>query len=155
MNVEEAKKNLKAYIELVIEKNYCDCNELNIISCGKYADGSKNVAEAIETILNELEMKEDQIEFIKNEYGNTIEEKDKVIEELKCTLAENLAREINSTIKSSKKAKEDLEMLDEGWKLELEKKDKVIEEILKMWKQDDIRSVEELKEYFYEKAEQN
>lgn len=38
---------------------------------------------------------------------------------------------------------------------ELEKKDKIIEEILKVWKQDDIRSVEELKECFTNKAEED
>ena len=42
---------------------------------------------AIETILSELKVKDDQIEFIKNEYENTIEEKDKIID----LMAEELA----------------------------------------------------------------
>lgn len=55
MNIEEDIKNLKTYIELVIEKNYCDCNELNTICYGKYGDGSKNVAKSIENVLTAYE----------------------------------------------------------------------------------------------------
>lgn len=32
------------------------------------------------------------------------------------------------------------------------KKDKIIDEILKTWKQDDVRSIEELKKYFEERC---
>lgn len=35
----------------------------------------------------------------------------------------------------------------------IQKQEKVIDEILKSWKQDDIRSLEELKQYFYRKVE--
>lgn len=35
-----------------------------------------------ELLFNELKKKDDQIEYIKNEYGRTIEEKDKVINEM-------------------------------------------------------------------------
>ena len=35
----------------------------------------------------------------------------------------------------------------------IEKQDKMINEILASWKQDDIRSIEELKEYFRKKVE--
>ncbi len=55
MELEKSIENLKKYVELVLNKNYCDCNELNIISCGKYGDGSKNVAESIKTVLKALE----------------------------------------------------------------------------------------------------
>ena len=37
---------------------------------------------------------------------------------------------------------------------ELDKKDKVIDLIAESWKQDDVRSVEEIKEYFYKKVEE-
>jgi len=44
---EKIIKDLEKYIEL-INKGYCDeCNELNLIS-GKYYNGSRNVARAIE-----------------------------------------------------------------------------------------------------------
>lgn len=52
-SIEEDIRNLEKYIELVIDKNYCDCNELNIICYGKYADGSKNVANSIQNILQD------------------------------------------------------------------------------------------------------
>lgn len=51
--VEEDIKNLEKYIDLVINKNYCDCNELNVICYGKYADGSKNIASSIKNILQD------------------------------------------------------------------------------------------------------
>lgn len=54
MDIEEDIKKLNKYIELVIDKDYCDCNELNVI-CGKHCDGSKNVAYAIKNILAERE----------------------------------------------------------------------------------------------------
>ena len=47
-------KKLNKYIELVIDKDYCDCNELNVI-CGKHCDGSKNVAYAVKKLLAERE----------------------------------------------------------------------------------------------------
>ena len=53
-NIEEDIKKLNKYIELVIDNDYCDCNELNVI-CGKHCDGSKNVAYAIKNILAERE----------------------------------------------------------------------------------------------------
>lgn len=60
MNIEEDIKNLKTYIELVIEKNYCDCNELNTICYGKYGDGSKNVAKSIEKVLTAYEKEKEE-----------------------------------------------------------------------------------------------
>ena len=53
-NIEEDIKKLNKYIELVIDKDYCDCNELNVI-IGKHCDGSKNVAYAIKNTLAERE----------------------------------------------------------------------------------------------------
>lgn len=54
MDIEEDIKKLNKYIELVLDKNYCDCNELNVI-CGKHCDGSKNVAYAVKKLLAERE----------------------------------------------------------------------------------------------------
>lgn len=54
MDIEEDIKKLNKYIELVIDKDYCDCNELNVI-IGKHCDGSKNVAYAIKNTLAERE----------------------------------------------------------------------------------------------------
>lgn len=54
MDIEEDIKKLNKYIELVIDKDYCDCNELNVI-IGKHCDGSKNAAYAIKNTLAERE----------------------------------------------------------------------------------------------------
>ena len=83
MNIEEAIKNCKKYIELVEDKNYCDCNELNVISTGNYCDGSKNVAQAIETILSELEKKDMLIKMAVQVIENSISKnkiRDKITE---------------------------------------------------------------------------
>ena len=50
-NIEKDIKNIKQYINLVLDKGYCDCNELNVISTGKYCDGSKNVAYSMQNVL--------------------------------------------------------------------------------------------------------
>ena len=65
MDIEEDIKKLNKYIELVLDKNYCDCNELNVI-CGKHCDGSKNVAYAVKKLLAERE--EDKNKINKLEY---------------------------------------------------------------------------------------
>ena len=54
-SIEKDIKNIKQYINLVLDKGYCDCNELNVISTGKYCDGSKNVAYSMQNILAERE----------------------------------------------------------------------------------------------------
>ena len=51
-NIEEDITKIDTYIELVLEKDYCNCNELNTI-LGKHCDGSKNVAYAMQHILSE------------------------------------------------------------------------------------------------------
>lgn len=66
MDIEEDIKKLNKYIELVIDKDYCDCNELNVI-CGKHCDGSKNVAYAIKNILAEREEDKKRIEELEKE----------------------------------------------------------------------------------------
>lgn len=69
-DIEKDIKNIKRYINLVLDKGYCDCNELNMISTGKYCDGSKNVAYSMQNILAELKQKEEHkkkiIEIIEN-----------------------------------------------------------------------------------------
>lgn len=54
-NIDKDIENINKYIELVLDKNYCDCNELNVISTGSYCDGSKNVAQSMKNVLSELE----------------------------------------------------------------------------------------------------
>ena len=51
-SIEEDITKINTYIELVLEKDYCNCNELNTI-LGKHCDGSKNVAYAMQHILSE------------------------------------------------------------------------------------------------------
>lgn len=60
-NIEEDIKNIKQYINLVLNKGYCDCNELNVISTGRYCDGSKNVACSMQNILAEREQDKKRI----------------------------------------------------------------------------------------------
>lgn len=66
MDIEEDIKKLNKYIELVIDKDYCDCNELNVI-IGKHCDGSKNVAYAIKNTLAEREEDKKKIEELEDE----------------------------------------------------------------------------------------
>lgn len=65
MDIEEDIKKLNKYIELVIDKDYCDCNELNVI-IGKHCDGSKNVAYAIKNTLAEREEDKKRIEELED-----------------------------------------------------------------------------------------
>ena len=66
MDIEEDIKKLNKYIELVIDKDYCDCNELNVI-IGKHCDGSKNVAYAIKNTLAEREEDKKRIKELEEE----------------------------------------------------------------------------------------
>ena len=74
MDIEEDIKKLNKYTELVIDKDYCDCNELNVI-IGKHCDGSKNVAYAIKNTLAEREEDKKRIKELEaklefKEYGD-------------------------------------------------------------------------------------
>ena len=51
-SIEEDITKINTYVELVLEKDYCNCNELNTI-LGKHCDGSKNVAYAMQHILSD------------------------------------------------------------------------------------------------------
>ena len=65
-NIEKYIKNIKQYINLVLDKGYCDCNELNVISTGKYCDGSKNVAYSMQNILLEREQDKARIKELES-----------------------------------------------------------------------------------------
>ena len=108
------------------------------------------IAEYSVTLENKT--KSELILFIK-ELQNILKEKDSEIEKLKQALARNIAKNFTSSMKESEKSKEDLEMLNAGWQIELEKKDKIIDLLAKAFKQDDVRTVEEIKQYFEELAE--
>lgn len=72
MDIEEDIKKLNKYIELVIDKDYCDCNELNVI-IGKHCDGSKNVAYAIKNTLAEREEDKKKIAELEKENHKILE----------------------------------------------------------------------------------
>ena len=93
---------------------------------------------------------EDNIETVLN----MLKEKDSEIERLEQTLTRNIARNVTASMKESAKSKEDLEMLNKGWQIELEKKDKQIDLMAKAFKQDDVRTVEEIKQYFERKSKE-
>lgn len=61
-SIEEDIAKVNTYIELVLEKDYCNCNELNTI-LGKHCDGSKNVAYAMQHILSDYKrvLKENEL----------------------------------------------------------------------------------------------
>lgn len=52
-SIEEDILNIEKYIELVTEKNYCECNELNEICLGGQGYGSRNVAYSMKRILSD------------------------------------------------------------------------------------------------------
>lgn len=89
MTEEEAIENFKIYIKLVMNENYCDCNELNVISHGNYADESKNVAQAIEVLLNSLQKKDERISELEKalideqlKHSSELDKKDKDIQRM-------------------------------------------------------------------------
>lgn len=66
-SIEEDILNIEKYVELVIDKNYCDCNELNVICAGNHRDGSKNVAYSIQHILSDYKRVLKENKELKNE----------------------------------------------------------------------------------------
>lgn len=81
MDIEDDIKKVNKYIELVIDKDYCDCNELNVI-CGRHCDGSKNVAYAIKNILAEREEDKKRIEELERKNRIYALEGSKIVLEL-------------------------------------------------------------------------
>lgn len=89
-NIEKDIKNIKQYINLVLDKSYCDCNELNVISTGKHCDGSKNVAYSMQNILAELEQKDKRIQELEGEN----ERKDKFIKMAKEVIDNSILKQV-------------------------------------------------------------
>ena len=90
-SIEEDIAKVNTYIELVLEKDYCNCNELNTI-LGKHCDGSKNVAYAMQHILSDYKrvLKElDKQQTTINKYTKEIE---KAV--TKCNELENEKKEL-------------------------------------------------------------
>lgn len=139
-------------------------NELNFLLTG---EAKEKYSSALQEVLSMLKEKDEKIEYYRKQKDYDMrfrrelleeikclnldkDEKDKEIDELKQTLARNIARNVTSSMKESVKSKEDLEMLNAGWQIELEKKDKIIDLMARAFKQDDVRTVEEIIEYFTE-----
>ena len=80
-SIEEDMAKVNTYIELVLEKDYCNCNELNTI-LGKHCDGSKNVAYAIEHILSDYKRVLKENEELNNRCRNLDKEAQAYLEEL-------------------------------------------------------------------------
>ena len=100
-SIEEDITKINTYIELVLEKDYCNCNELNTI-LGKHCDGSKNVAYAMQHILSD--------------YKRVLKEN----EELNYKLhSKKIALEIYNRYIPKSKVKEKIEELDKEEKREL------------------------------------
>ena len=72
-SIEEDITKINTYIELVLEKDYCNCNELNTI-LGKHCDGSKNVAYAMQHILSAYKRVLKENEILKEEKEQAWEE---------------------------------------------------------------------------------
>ena len=139
-------------------------NELNFLLTG---EAKEKYSPVLQEVLDMLKEKDEKIEYYRKQKDYDMrfrrelleeikclnldkDEKDKEIDELKQTLARNIARNVTSSMKESVKSKEDLEMLNAGWQIELEKKDKIIDLMARAFKQDDVRTVEEIIEYFTE-----
>ena len=72
-SIEEDILNIEKYIELVTEKNYCECNELNEICSGSqcYGYGSRNVAYSMKRILSDYKRVLKENEELKEDRKNT------------------------------------------------------------------------------------
>lgn len=89
-SIEEDITKINTYVELVLKKDYCNCNELNTI-LGKHCDGSKNVAYAMQHILsdykrvlkeneelkNKLSLKQFDVNIVYNDYLEKLDEYEK------------------------------------------------------------------------------
>lgn len=72
-SIEEDITKINTYVELVLKKDYCNCNELNTI-LGKHCDGSKNVAYAMQHILSDYKRVLKENEILKKEKEQAWEE---------------------------------------------------------------------------------
>ena len=87
--------------------------------------------EDIETVLNMLKEKDEKIEYYKKQKNYDDQFKHELLEEIRCL---NLDKDEKDR--------------------EIEKKDKIIDLMAGAFKQDDVRSVEEIKQYFERKSEE-
>lgn len=97
-SIEEDITKINTYVELVLKKDYCNCNELNTI-LGKHCDGSKNVAYAMQHILSDYKRVLKENEQLRTEVNSLKKEN----EELKNDY-ENLSNSVvvkNHCIKNS------------------------------------------------------
>lgn len=107
-SIEEDIAKVNTYIELVLEKDYCNCNELNTI-LGKHCDGSKNVAYAMQHILSDYKRTLKEVKRYKNMY-----EAEKRIHIVR---NEQLARKQQLVIKYNELENENKELKKENEKL--------------------------------------
>lgn len=125
-NIEEDITKIDTYIELVLEKDYCNCNELNTI-LGKHCDGSKNVAYAMQHILSdykrvlkengELREKVKQLE----EENKTLNERNQYLVKYRAKLEKELYESNENYIPKSK-VKDKIEEYDKQ-RIKMEKDD--------------------------------
>lgn len=87
-SIEEDITKINTYIELVLEKDYCNCNELNTI-LGKHCDGSKNVAYAMQHILSDYKRVLKENEIYKKNSEIMSKENLSTAEQLKVEIKEN------------------------------------------------------------------
>ena len=106
-SIKEDILNIEKYIELVTEKNYCECNELNEICSGSQCYGSRNVAYSMKRILSDYKRVIKENEEIKNQ-----EATQRKINEL-------LIQRYSNSI-SLQKVKDDIEELKAQYKTALE-----------------------------------
>lgn len=104
-NIEEDVKNVRQYINLVLDKGYCDCNELNVISAGRYCDGSKNVAYSMQNLLEEREQDKKRIQELERKNKHLSNTSDYETISLECTHLEEQLDIANSRIQELEKEK--------------------------------------------------
>lgn len=112
-SIEEDILNIEKYIELVTEKNYCECNELNEICSGSQCYGSRNVAYSMKRILSdykrvlreneELKVLEDDIQDKRIAYIDEPEFEEKYITKQKI---KDKIEEYKNMLKTCNKAKD-------------------------------------------------
>lgn len=123
-SVEEDIAKVNTYIELVLEKDYCNCNELNTI-LGKHCDGSKNVAYAMQHILSDYKrvLKENEEKTtILLTGAEKVKQLEKENEELKKFITEGITIAPHSTYKNYR-----LDFLRENFVSKKKIKDKIEE----------------------------
>ena len=103
-SIEEDITKINTYVELVLKKDYCNCNELNTI-LGKHCDGSKNVAYAMQHILSDYKrvLKENE-RYKKSDYETICLENNELRE-----ITDRIQSEYNDLLKDNFKLKNELE----------------------------------------------